>query len=361
VSAPRGYLPTLDGWRAVAIIGVMAAHAAATISGPAGTHPDAFMLWLSGFGTRGVDLFFGISGFLICSRLLEEIDQRGRIGLRGFYVRRFLRIVPPYALLLSVLALLALAGILTVSSGQLVASLLFVRNYFPIAATPGWYTLHLWSLSVEEHFYLLWPALLALWTPAKARSRVVAFALAIAAWRVVEFRLRLLEHALPGVSFFLRTDIRLDAILWGCWLALLLRDPLWRVRLGAWLSGTRWWIIPALLLAIFATTPPLAMMWTAILVPLMLAGTTLHARSPQARLLELAPLRWIGRLSYSLYLWQQVFFVNPGVQGQLGILQYAPYSLAACFGCAALSYYGLERPMMRLGHRLAPPVTEGRA
>lgn len=356
----QGYLPTLDGWRAIAIILVMIAHASNAIWMPGGEHPDAFWFALTRYGAKGVDLFFGISGFLICSRLLEEHETRGRVSLRGFYIRRFARILPPYYVFLATVTVLGIAGLIVTNRGQLLSSLLFVRNYYPIRDDPGWYTGHLWSLAVEEHFYLLWPGLLVLWSPARARSRVVVLALAVAAWRVVEFRLRYVERVLPDVSFYQRTDLRLDALLWGCWMALLIRGPVWRTRVASLLRGSGWIVAVVALIAVVAFTPPLAMLWQSVLIPMVLAGTTLNPDTPMGRFLETAPLRWIGRISYSLYLWQQVFLVPIAERGQLGVTQWLPLSIACTFAIAAASYYVIERPMIRLGHRLAPPTTEGR-
>jgi peptidoglycan/LPS O-acetylase OafA/YrhL len=263
-------------------------------------------------------------------------------------------------MLLAVLAVLGLAGLITITRGQMLASVLFARNYFPIGDDAGWYTGHLWSLAVEEHFYLLWPGLLVLWSPSRARPRVLLLALAVAAWRVVEFRLRLLEHVIPGVSFFLRTDIRLDALLWGCWMALVLRDPAWRERAARLLRGPRWVAALVLLIVVMVFSPPLALLWQSVLVPMVLVGTTLNPGGIAGRLLELGPLRWVGRISYSLYLWQQLFMVPVFAMGQLGLSQSLPWSIAATFAAATLSYHLIERPMIRLGHRLAPPTTEGR-
>ena len=96
------------------------------------------------------------------------------------------------------------------------------------------------------------------------------------------------------------------------------------------------------------------------LIPLVLLGTVLSPHQIIARFLELGLFRWIGRLSYSLYLWQQMFFSGHYYK-PLGIWQSLPLNWIMLLGCAAASYYWIERPMMRLGHRLAPPATPGRA
>jgi peptidoglycan/LPS O-acetylase OafA/YrhL len=154
------------------------------------------------------------------------------------------------------------------------------------------------------------------------------------------------------VSFFSRTDIRLDGLLWGCWAALLLELPVWRERLRRWLRPRAWFGLLAAFVLCVGYQPPLAMMWQAVLIPLMLLGTVLHPGTLVGRLLESNVLRWIGRMSYSLYLWNSLFF--PGMDKPrplpLGPLQQLPLSIACVFACAALSYYLVERPMIRLGH-----------
>ncbi len=167
----RDYLPTLDGWRAIAIALVLFTHVRL---------PGGALQQISPYGAMGVHLFFAISGFLITNRLLED-----RSGLRAFYVRRAFRILPAAFLYLAVLfALGFVGGWIPLNAGQLWASAFFYRNYYVLPADQGWYTGHYWSLSVEEHFYLLWPALLlwlgtrrARWGRARAglRRRAVAW------------------------------------------------------------------------------------------------------------------------------------------------------------------------------------------
>jgi peptidoglycan/LPS O-acetylase OafA/YrhL len=100
----------------------------------------------------------------------------------------------------------------------------------------------------------------------------------------------------------------------------------------------------------------------AFTIPWMLAGTVLRPAGALGRALESAPLRWVGRLSYSLYLWQELFFVkrHANLASALTPLQSWPYNVVALLACAAASYYLLERPLTRLGHRLATPATPGR-
>jgi peptidoglycan/LPS O-acetylase OafA/YrhL len=173
----QGYLPTLDGWRAIAIMAVIFDH---VIAGQLhDTHPALFAI--SRVGPDGVSLFFAISGFLICSRLLEEEDVAGKVGLGGFYIRRACRILPAALAYLAVVGLLGITRLILVSPWEWWSSVLFFRNYLsPDLISRGWggYTIHYWSLAVEEHFYILWPGLLVL--AGRGRSRYVGGALAVA-------------------------------------------------------------------------------------------------------------------------------------------------------------------------------------
>ena len=136
-TARSAYLPTLDGWRAIAVALVVLCHLAE------GQAP-----WRDASGDLGVSIFFGISGYLICTRLLDEDRSRGRISLRRLYLRRAFRILPPAFAYLTAITLLALLGVFHLSLLEVAAAALFFRNYVP----GNWDSSHFWSLAVEEHF-----------------------------------------------------------------------------------------------------------------------------------------------------------------------------------------------------------------
>jgi peptidoglycan/LPS O-acetylase OafA/YrhL len=351
---PTSYLPTLDGWRAIAILGVLIGHATSSVFCPGGSLPNAWWYALTRNGGLGVDIFFGISGFLICSRLLGERRQSGRISLGKFYIRRSFRILPASFTYLAVVGLLTLAGYSLVSPIMWWSCVAFFRNYLPLPGPGGHYTAHFWSLGVEEHFYLLWPGLLFVFGPRRARRLAVVLALAVAAWRIWDFRHQWLERWIPNVGFFPRTDIRLDGLLWGCWAALVRDIPVWRERLTRWLSPRNWFGLVAAFIACVLYKPPLTMMWQSFLIPFILLGTVLHPKGVAGWFLETQPVRWIGRVSYSLYLWNLLFFPGGSYPRPLplGIFQQLPLSILMVFLCASLSYYLVERPMVRLGHSL---------
>jgi peptidoglycan/LPS O-acetylase OafA/YrhL len=334
------HLPTLDGWRAIAIAMVIISHARSPLFIRPGLIHDT-----APFGRLGVDIFFAISGLLICSRLLDESEQ-DRIDLRAFYIRRTFRILPPYLFYLAVLAILTLAGTIVVPLSEFWICLVFVRNYFMTSLSL--YTNHFWSLAVEEHFYLVWPATLRWLGLRRSIAPVLATCLGIQAWRATNARSPQFADLFPHTGILWRTDTRLDALLWGCLAALFLRRsvPVFsRNHLTVPIAA-------GLILATWVHAPMLPLVYAIGFTALVLS-TVLNRRSLMGRFLEVRPVRWVGRLSYSLYIWQTIFFEQEFPSGWLGQLQRPPYNLMALATCATASYYLLEKPSIALGRKLA--------
>jgi peptidoglycan/LPS O-acetylase OafA/YrhL len=352
-----GYLPTLDGWRTIAIGAVLFDHGTASLF-----RRSAWYSFLR-TGPNGVSLFFAISGFLICSRLLEEEQLFGRISLKGFYLRRAFRILPAAFTYLVVLALLGISSLVAVTPLEWWSCILFFRNYLPpdwIRAGWGGYTIHYWSLAVEEHFYLLWPALLAFSGRVRALYAAAGLTIAVAIWRWWDFRHQLVNRYLPGLLFPSRTDVRLDALLLGCLAALVISEPRWRAWVQRHFTVSIWWlcVLAYVLTQVITRRHDYGLQESALLA-MVVAGTVLRPTGIVGRVLENPAMKWVGRLSYSLYLWQQLFLI-PGGRWPLSILQRSPWNLISIFALAWVSYEFMERPMIRLGHRLAPPPTPGR-
>ncbi len=357
-----GYIPTLDGWRAIAILLVLVCHGGDALFHATGVLPSGVLHRVTRHFAFGVDIFFGLSGLLITSRLLAQWGTPPGALLRGFYVRRLFRILPPYLTYLAAVGLLAAAGWLPVSPSELLSCVLFVRNYLPVELG-GWYTGQFWSLAIEEHFYLLWPALLVLFGAGRMRYLALLFAVGIALWRLAESKLQLLPGLLPEVSFHARTDTRLDSLFLGCWVALMLSVPGLRARIRALLVPPVWFALALALMATIVFQPPGVLFLISLLIPVLLAGTVLRSSGLVGQLLEVPALKWVGRMSYSLYLWQQLFLIQRYAPQPVPFpqLQTFPMNLVMIFACAAASYYLIERPAIRLGHRLARPATAGRA
>jgi peptidoglycan/LPS O-acetylase OafA/YrhL len=247
------------------------------------------------------------------------------------------------------------------------ACLLVYRNYVPSSVSVSdHYTAHFWSLAVEEHFYFLFPLILLPLGLRRATWSLPMLALAVAVWRVFDSKYHITGDLYLTVKSNSRTDHRLDGLIWGCWLAVLL----WRFRqrLKPWVIRGSGVIAAAVVVQGVVSksilhTYLVALFFPGAFLPIILAATMLSPGDPLSRALEWGPVRWLGRLSYSLYLWQQIFFVmhvNRKVP-MLQPLQDFPYNLIALLICATASYYILERPLTRLGHRLARPVNAGRA
>jgi peptidoglycan/LPS O-acetylase OafA/YrhL len=344
-------IPTLDGWRAIAIAAVTAHHLTRGFY----AQEAAYDSDNTQYGAFGVDIFFGLSGLLITKLLLEEWRERGSFDLTGFYLRRAFRILPPY---LGYLFVCTLAGLWR-SPWEAAGCLLFFRNYVPDHLM-GPSTQHLWSLAVEEHFYLLWPGLLFLLQPRRARTAAPALALCFALWRMVESQLA--TPTLPLVPAHFRTDLRLDALLWGCVFAFLLDDAGQREKLGAQLRWPVWLAAAGGWLMCVRYYSPLTSVWIACGVPILLMGTVTHPAWKLSRALEWAPVAWLGRISYSLYLWQQLFFVAGWDFAKMGHSAHAwqqwPLNLVACLATATASYYLIEKPLIRIGRRLAERASQ---
>jgi peptidoglycan/LPS O-acetylase OafA/YrhL len=348
------HIPTLDGWRAVAILLVIYCHCGEQLFGEQGLVHVPQLARAAARGGFGVSIFFAISGLLITARLLDERAAHGRISLKSFYLRRIFRILPASTFYLAVVATLGALAVISVSGKELLASLLFYRNYLPKQPQP--FTEHFWSLSIEEHFYFIWPALLVLFGR-RGKAWVVVLALLVALWKFIDFKYHLTvtaevtagnEWATP------HSDHVFDRLLWGCWFALLLKDPHWFPRLERWLKPA---VMPLLVVLLIANgvLKPLGKdneVLARILVPAMLTVTALSPRSIWGRMLEAAPMRFIGRLSYSLYLWQQLWFFAPGMYTTFGRFS-ALVALLGTFVTAWLSYHLIEKPLIKLGRRYA--------
>jgi len=361
-SFPQGYLPTLDGWRAIAILLVLSYHGIGSFQRAYGESIEWLVPYLHS-GWVGVSIFFGISGVLITSRLLEEQSARGSISLKQFYLRRAFRILPPIVVLLIVLSVLAPCAQLPISWADRIRALCFASNYGPL---PGWYVAHTWSLSVEEHFYLIWPFVLVTLGWIRAIVFGLVASTVITVWRIADIHYLIVPSYVGGSAW--RTDTNLDYLLLGAVVGCLMSRPDSRARLQKALKPPAALLLIATLaaaLALWSLYPHLehpARFYLAVVIPLILAGTVLHPQQILGRILEWSWLRWLGRLSYSLYLWQQMFFV-PTLQrtASLGWLQDWPFNFFAALACAIASYHLVERPFLKLGHRLAHPVTEGRS
>jgi peptidoglycan/LPS O-acetylase OafA/YrhL len=335
----NGRIATLDGVRAISICLVLCAHAFGT--GILPMTPAAHI-----FADVGVRSFFVLSGFLITTLLLRERARHGQISLRGFYLRRSLRIFPAFYTYLGVVLVLRAAGVVTASNADLGFAATYTMNFH---AERAWSVGHLWSLAVEEQFYLLWPLALVLLGTRRALPVATAAILAapvirIAVWYGWPELRALTDQAFPCVF---------DTLATGCVLAIgrnwLEAAPRYRRLLDA-----RWfWAVPAIGIASLVVTRP----WIGLGASMTLAnlGIALIIHRCVSRptdavgtVLEHPILVRIGTLSYSLYLWQQLF-LNRHSSSWINAF---PVNVVFACVAAALSYRFIERPFLRLSERL---------
>ncbi|OAP42494.1 hypothetical protein AU381_14985 [Sinorhizobium glycinis] len=331
------YNPALDGLRAVAVIAVVAFHC---------------RLPLTGGGSIGVDLFFVLSGYLITSILRSEITETGTVSLARFYWRRALRLWPPLLLMLA--AYVAVAPTLFPARDAIIDTAI-AATYLTDYAMAFWHEPlmigHTWSLSVEEHFYLLWPLVIlatrALSQLALARFLIVAF-VAATAWRIAD--------SLIWQDWY-RTYYRFDTRMSGLMLGGLIAVMPWRPkpetaamigRLAAYV------LIIGLLMAPFRS--PAFIGWGGMVVDLAAGGLILSVFSAEAtklhRFLTLRPLVYLGVISYSVYLWHYPMarLLRYDLPSGVAFLLVAGCSIAV----AALSYELVEKPLKSMRRRIAP-------
>jgi peptidoglycan/LPS O-acetylase OafA/YrhL len=356
-AASMARIPSLDGLRALSIFLVMALHALQRYSS---THSVA-TVWYGIFnGDAGVYIFFVISGYLITRILLNEHQKRGSISLRGFYLRRAMRILPPLYAYVGVLLLLGWAGRLVIAKLDIVSALFFFHNY---VSDSMWTLEHFWSLSTEEQFYFIWPCILlcCLRRPGLA-GRLLASRIALAVIffspfvRVVSFKMHN-PYIHNGYGYHMRAD----SLMFGCVVALLEFTPRFE---RIYLFATKiWWITPVAILLFNYLDARFQNYWklpfgytlSGVAIAFFLLWCVRNPGSVVGRLLNSRPIARIGVLSYSMYLWQTLFIHdgNASIFGpHLKILTLFPFNWLAIFVVAELSYYLVEQPSLRLRNRL---------
>jgi peptidoglycan/LPS O-acetylase OafA/YrhL len=343
-----GYIPTLDGWRAIAISAVILYHSSTVSVGELDFRNEQDL------GLYGVSLFFAISGFLICGRLLDEEGTTGRISLKSFYLRRVFRIQPPALLYLLVLAVLGWIGVVRNPFWPWISALLCFRNFYTASVgvvSADLYTHHFWSLAVEEHFYLFLPLLLIV---TKRWRGYVFGVLSVCSvfWVFLVRHFFLPLHPASGE----RTDLYAAALIFPAMLAFVIRREEIRVQIARWSPTVA--VLSAVSFFASALWLESKCLWLIVICgfPFILLGTVLHPSALISKILESRPLKYIGRISYSLYLWQQIFVVNAREISQAGerlrLLQIFPLNLLCLLTLASGSYFLIERPIIGIGGKL---------
>jgi peptidoglycan/LPS O-acetylase OafA/YrhL len=334
-------IPSLDGLRALSIALVLCAHLSGTAGSP---HLPGHLM--AGAAVLGVRVFFVISGFLITSLLLAEIARTGTVSVRHFYLRRTLRIFPPFYVYVAAIAIAGALGWVALRDFDILAAVTYTTNYHH---DRSWYLGHAWSLAVEEQFYLLWPFLIKYL--GVRRGARVALATIIAAPLLRTALLIGAPSFRPGIGETFPTVA--DAIATGCLLACIRGRLDASPRLLAFLSGPAFWVVPAVAVAC-AFVPSakadalLGQTITNLGIAIAIERFVRFPTTAFARVLNARPIVFVGVLSYSLYLWQQPF-LNRHTPIWLTAF---PVNIVLAFAAALVSYTLVERPALRLRARI---------
>ncbi|WP_306431074.1 acyltransferase family protein [Paenibacillus sp. XY044] len=357
--AGKRYMPGLDGLRAFSVMAVIAYHLNAK--------------WAQG-GLIGVGIFFVISGYLITDQIIQEWKREGRLNLFRFWMRRARRLLPA---MLAMLALVALwlslidPGRLQDLRGAFLSSLFYVNNWWLIYHKVSYFESfgapspigHLWSLSIEEQFYLIWPLLLVLGLKIfhrRGKLALVIFGLAAIS------ALGMAAIYVPGTDpsrVYYGTDTRAFALLVGAVLAVVWPSRKLKGKLSTRSRGMLDTIgvagLTVLLVLICRTNEYDAFLyrggfWIISLLSAAVIAVLAHPASRAGKVMGSKVLRWIGVRSYSLYIWHYpvIILTNPGVQTEGSSPLRILLQLSASFLLAACSYQYIEEPLRRGGFSL---------
>jgi peptidoglycan/LPS O-acetylase OafA/YrhL len=340
--------PSINGLRAISILLVIFHHLSIKEFLFSGTEKVEWLFPLTSFlqdGHLGVNVFFVISGFLITSLMLNEETTTNTISLRNFYIRRTLRIFPAYYFLLIVYFILQLFQIVYISNESWLTAITYTK-YFNWKL--DWITAHAWSLSIEEHFYLFWP-LIFIHARQFRKKIVIALILTVPIIRVVLF-----FHPISWMDE-LTIFTRIDSIATGCLFALYKDEILEKIQ-KHWLklfyvSVITIFSLPVLIIIMnkinlgFVFIPLGTTHGTIanFMIGFLMMYSIFGPRKLWFKFLNLKVINYIGLLSYSIYLWQQMFISGPNNLGTT-----YPQNLLFIFIMAMVSYHLIEKPFLKL-------------
>ena len=340
-------IPSLDGIRAIAIFFVLICHyGAGVINHPFSIH---VLIWL---GHLGVDIFFVVSGYLITYLLRREIEKFGNIDFRGFYLRRAIRIFPAFYLFLGFICFLTLFGILKLSFLDITSAGIFLQNYsFLWIHTPGKdipFIQHIWSLSLEEQFYLFWPLTFVSFGRMNALWLSIGLIVLSPILRIATYYL--FPEYLGGIGIMTHTAI--DPIMFGCAIALAEGLPKFeyivqiisKYQVAAFVSFFLLFSPVLRVKSLIFYGVGIGRTVESIAISIVIIWLVRNANTAVGKFCNSKLIVHFGILSYSIYLWQEVFLIKLNTTWS-GVF---PLNFLCCYVAAELSYRLIEQPFLKL-------------
>jgi peptidoglycan/LPS O-acetylase OafA/YrhL len=347
------YIKGYDGLRAVSILMVLVTHLGFTDTLDSTAYFTKRLIQLFS-GNTGVNIFFTLSGFLITQILLTEKIRTGTINLKHFFIRRLLRLLPPLLLFLLTATGLMYFGYIRSSFVGVIFSMFYVYNFIPDKFYTGELG-HLWSLAVEEQFYLFWPFVVRF---LRYRKMILMAAVILAICVVAQWLLPSASifwnnkyHRLSDMSHVGRWFFPAVApIMMGAVAYVLLQIP----PVQNYMKNSGYLLLWTFVLFCSPLIMPdialgYAKYFQSMAIVLLLVWLKGNQVSPFTALLEFVPLSYLGRISYGVYIYHGLF-LRTGPGGTLGVQQF-PYNLVLTLLIAVLSYELFEKRVLKLKER----------
>jgi peptidoglycan/LPS O-acetylase OafA/YrhL len=339
-------IPSLDGLRAVSISLVLFSH----LLGTQYFFGRRWLQYAGDLGNLGVRCFFVISGFLITTLLLQELEHKCEISLKHFYLRRTFRIFPAFYVCLGTVAALYFLNFLKLNPHDLLYAGTYTINY-RTAVERSWNVGHMWSLAVEEQFYLLWPATIWLLGRRRALGATALVILLVPLVRIATWRW--FPDWTPGIKWQFQTVC--DSLATGCLLAGLQGWLAQQKRLDKLMTSNALLLLPILagLMNLLVSGRPrlnflVGQTFMNLCLAIFIHHCICHPGQWAGRFLNLRPAVIVGVLSYSLYLWQQLFLNH---YSRAFVCSF-PANILLTLAAASLSYALVEKPCLNLRKRV---------
>jgi len=356
-------IPYLDGLRAISIMLVMFAHGLYSMP-----FSDSYFYLVAANSTLGVITFFVISGFLITSILLREYEKTNTINLKKFYIRRSFRIFPIFYVYISVVLILVYGlHVIKIADMDLFFSSIYLANYKSLIyhlldlSTPvspdHWFIGHLWTLSLEEQFYLLWPFLIVILGLTRTKKMLYVIIFIYPLVRIITY------YSIPAVRGQIGMMLHTmgDSIFFGCFAAFLQKEYKEKIFVIADnIKKNKRYLIYIIIFIAMVLSPVLSFflkgtytvtvgysIYASCMTMIILY--ILNSEDPIFDFLNNKILIHIGVLSYSLYVWQQLF-LTPKHQTAWGFF---PVNFICCYFIALVSYHCIEKPFLKLRDRIS--------